>query len=83
MTTRRTMHEQWNATLDEMIAKGWTPRSHEEEVELRQMYVDVAEMREDGCLKWRHVLCSHCGEPLVDHNDGGRTAAVQSCPTIS
>lgn len=28
-------------------------------------------------------LCDHCGEPLEDHKDGGRTAAVQTCPTFN
>lgn len=28
-------------------------------------------------------LCEYCGEPLDDHLDGGRTAAVQTCPTLN
>jgi hypothetical protein len=28
-------------------------------------------------------LCELCGEPLSDHLDGGRTAAVQTCPTLN
>ena len=77
------IHERWNRTLDEMKEKGWEPRSDEEERELRSMYADVGEMYEADDLSWRHVLCERCGEPIVDHRDGGRTAAVQTCPVLS